>query len=305
MSANDTSTLSGEMMTYLERMFLERVQDVLIHAEGAKVKKHARNSGKTITWNRYTQLPAATTSLTEATNPSETNITGATVSATVKEYGAYDKISSLLNNTSIDRAAKEKTEVISQNASETIDTLVRDELYTGATVQFANGVSALSDIAVSDTLDVDEVRKSVRTLKKNGAMAYSDGYFLGKVGPDSSFDLMDDSVWVNAHTYKDGKELYKGELGRLHRVRFLECSGNQKSESSTVTVYSNFFHGRESIGTVSLDKSNTSLKIKQSDKNDTSNPLDMFMTIGWKAEGFAAKTLNSDWLVNVKTGATA
>ena len=128
---------------------------------------------------------------------------------------------------------------------------------------------------------------------------------LGKVGPDTAYDVMSDSVWINAHTYKDGGELYKGEIGKLHRVRFFECSSNQKSEASTVTVFSNFFHGQEAFGRVKLDGENFGLKIKQSDKTDTSNPLDMFMTVGWKADGYAVKTLNANWLVNIKTAASA
>lgn len=305
MAANTTLTLTGEMMTYLERVFLERSKAQTIHGEGAYEKKHAANSGKTVTWNRYTPLSTTGALLTEATNPSETNITGATVSATVAEYGKFDKISSLLYATSIDRAAKEKTEVISQNAGETIDSLIRDELATGATTQFAGGKANLTAVGATDVLNSTELKKAVRTLKKNNALTYGDGYFLGKIGPDTSFDLMSDSVWVNAHTYKDGKELYKGEIGKLFQVRFLEASSNQKNEASTATVYSNFIHGREAFGTVSLDESNYGLKIKTPSKSDTSNPLDMFLTIGWKADGFVAKTLNSSWIVNIKTGATA
>lgn len=305
MAANTTSTLSNEMMTFLINTFLERAEQQNIHAEGAKKRTHSANSGKTMTWNRYTPLSAATTALTEATNPSETNISSATVSATLAEYGAFDKISSLLYGTSIDRAAKEKVEVMAQNASETHDTLVRNELFTGATTQFAAGRAALTAVTSADILTVTEVRKAVRTLKKNNALTYSDGYFLGKIGPDTSFDLMNDSVWVNAHTYKDGGELYKGEVGKLHRVRFLEASSNQRSESSTVTVYSNFFHGQEAIGVVDLSGGdNMKLIIKNPDASDTSNPLNMFLTIGWKSV-FATKTLNSDWIVNVKTAASA
>lgn len=304
MAANTTSTLSNEMMTFLINDFLTRSEALNIHSEGAKKRTHSLNSGKTMTWNRYTPLTAATTALTEATNPTENNITSATVSATVAEYGNFDKISSLLYGTSIDRAAKEKVEVLAQNASETLDTLVRNELFTGATTQFAAARTALTAVTSADVLTVAEIRKAVRTLKKNNAITYGDGYFLGKVGPDTSFDLMGDSTWVNAHTYKDGGELYKGELGKLHRVRFLECSSNQKSEASTVTVYSNFIHGQEAIGTVDLAGGNKQLIIKESDKSDTSNALNMFMTIGWKAT-FATKTLNSSWIVNIKSAASA
>ncbi|MBH1979948.1 N4-gp56 family major capsid protein [Candidatus Saccharibacteria bacterium] len=304
MAADTTSTLSNEMQQYLVRVFLERSQALNIHAEGAKTRKHERNSGKSITWNRYTPSAAATTALTEATNPAETSITGATVTATLAEYGNWYKISSLLYGTSIDREAKEKVELASQNASETIDTLVRNELFTGGTVQFANSKSSLANLAATDTFTSTEIRKAVRQLKKNNAITYDDGYFLGKVGPDTAFDLFADPTWVNAHTYKDGKELYKGEIGKLHKVRFLEASSNQRSEASTVTVYSNFIHGKEAFGTVDLSGDAMKLIIKNSDKGDTSNPLNMFMAIGWKTT-FATKTLNSNWIINVKSGASS
>lgn len=308
MAADTTLTLTGEMMTYLERTFLERSKAKQIHAQGAKKKKHAQNMGKTITFNRYSPLAVATTALTEATNPSEANLTGATVDATVKEYGNFVKVSSLLYGTSIDRAAKEKTEVLSQNAGETLDTLVRNELASGATTQFAGGKAQLSLVAASDVLSSTEIRKAVRTLKKNNAITYGDGYFLGKLGPDTVFNLQADSTtWINVATYKDSnKNIYSGEVGKLFGVRFIEASSNQffddNAGASSADVYSNFIHGQEAFATIDLSGDSMRLIVKNADKGDTSNPLNMFMTIGWKAT-FAAKTLNPDWIVNIKSGA--
>lgn len=304
MAADTTLTLTGEMMTFLKSDFLERSQAQNIHREGTKKVKHTQNSGKTVTWNRYSPLTVATTALTEATNPSEVSVTAAQVSATVKEYGNFTKVSSLLYGTSIDKQAQEKEELLAQNANETLDTLARDELFAGATTQFAAGRASLAAVTAADVLNVTEVRKAVRTLKKNNAPTYEDGFYLGKIGPDTSFDLMGDATWVNVKTYSDKKDLYKGEVGSIHRVRFLECSSNQKTEASTVTVYSNFIHGKEALGEVDLDGGNLELIVKNSGKQDTSNPLNMFLTIGWKATD-AVKTLNSTWIVNVKTAATA
>lgn len=306
-----TGKLSNEMMIFLIATFLERSQANIIHAEGAKIRKHPKNSGKTMTWNRYDPLAVATTALTEAVNPNANSLNSDTVTATLHEYGDHVKISSLLSGTSIDKQSQEKTEVMAQQAAETIDTLVRDELFAGATTQFANGRANLNAVTDADVFGATEVRKAVRTLKKNNAISFEDGYFLGKVGPDTAFDLMGDPVWVNAHTYKDGKELYKGEIGKLHKARFLEASSNQKSEMNTastpVEVFSNFIHGKEAIGTVDLEGTrsgkNIGLIIKNPDKGDTSNPLNMFMTIGWKAT-FATKILNPDWIINIKSGAS-
>ena len=302
MAAQTTSGLSNEVMTYYQAKFLERAKHWLVHQEGAQKSTHRKNSGKVIRFNRYSPLSTVTTALTEGSNPSEVNLSSSTVDVTLAEYGNVVKIAKLLSLVSIDKDGQEKVELMGQNMGETLDELARDALYSGATAQLAGGKSAVSDIAASDTLSADEIRKAVRTLKTNKAMRYPDGYFIGKVGPSTSYDLMGDSTWVNAHTYKDGKELYEGELGALHGVRFVETT-NQKTESSG-SVYSNFIHGANAFGVYDLEGDVPKVYIKVPGVQDTSNPTDRYSTIGW-AGTFAAKVLVSDWVLNLKTGATA
>lgn len=304
MAVETTITLDPELLKYLDKTFLERSVALNIHTEGAKEKKLGKNSGKTVTWTRRSPKDAATTALTEGVTPAESAIVTSKVTATLAGYGNWEKISSLLYETGIDSDAKESIETMGQNASETIDTLVRNELHTGATVQFANGRSTLATVTADDVLTLAEIRKAVRTLKKKNAIVYDDGFFLGKIGPDTSYNLMADAAWLDAQKYTARKELYRGEVGSIHKVRFLEASSNQRSEASTTTVYSNFIHGKEAFGTVDLSGfGRKKLIIKKSDSGDTSNPLNQFHTIGWKAEAFATKVLNADWIINIKTGA--
>ena len=44
--------------------------------------------------------------------------------------------------------------------------------------------------------------------------------------------------------------------------------------------------------------------VKNPTDSDTSNPLNLYSTIGWRAT-FAAKVLNSAWIIAVKTGVSA
>lgn len=314
---NTTLTLTQEMMIYLDSDFMEKALQLNPHRVGFKFKTHKQNSGKTITWVRQ-DIPAngtATTALTEGTTPTAIDLTDQTVSATLAQYGRHTQTSDFLNYTSIDEAATEKKDTMAVHASNVADTLARELLYTGSTVQFANSRASLATIAAGDNLTSTEIRKALRTLKKNNARPYEDGFFIGKIGPDTSYDLMGDTVWVNAHTYKDGNALYQGEIGKLFGVRFVECSSNQKSEASTVTVYSNFIHGMNAFGAVNLagepkaatnnDRGgrNMQLIVKQPDAGDTSNPLNLYMTIGWKFLD-ALATLNSTWGVNIKSAAS-
>jgi len=303
MAVQTTSGLSGEVKTFYESKFLERAKYQLLHGEGAQKNTHPKGEGKTIQWNRYSPLAAATTPLTEGSNPSEVDLTAAQVTAALSEYGNVIKISKLLKLTSVDLDAAEKVEVLGQNLGETIDTLDRDALFAGATVQLANGKAALTAIAASDTMSATEVRKAVRTLQVNKAMKYPDGYFIGKIGPYTEFDIKGDTTWVNSATYSDVKKLYRGEVGALYGVRFVNVT-NQKTESSTVTVYSNFIHGANAFAKYDLSGDVPKLYIKVPDESDTSNPTDRYSTIGW-AGSYVAKVLISEWVLNVKTGATA
>jgi N4-gp56 family major capsid protein len=309
--------LSPEVMSYLSKDFLERSLQANPHRVGFKLKTLGQNSGKTITWPRLSPLSTtgATTALTEGTTPTAVDLTENSVTATLAQYGRHTTVSDFLNYTSVDEAASEKKDVMATHASEVADTLARELMYTGSTVQFANSKGSLAGLAVTDVMNGTETRKAVRALKKANATPYQDGYFIGKIGPDTAFDIFGDAVWVNAHTYKDGDNLYQGEVGRLFQVRFIEASSNQKSEASTVTVYSNFIHGQNAFGAVNLagqpkaangeapGARNMQLIVKMGGEQDTSNPLNLYFTIGWKFVD-ALATLNSTWSVNIKSGAS-
>lgn len=304
MAAQTTTGLSQEISTYYERIFLARAMKRLIHAQGAQVKTMPTGEGKTVNFTRYTPLGVITAALTaEGINPTEVDLTASTVSATILEYGTQAKIARFLSTVSIDRNNKEKIEVFGQNMGESIDTLCRTELVSGGTTQLANSRAAITAITATDVLNVTEIKKAVRTLEGNSAQRYDDGFFLGKIQPFTWYDLVGDSTWVNAKTYSDVKDLYMGEVGELFGVRFM-LTNNGHTSASTVTVYSNLIHGKDSYGVIDLATDAPKLYIKTPGANDTSNPADRYSTIAW-AGSYVSKVLNSGWVINVKTGATA
>jgi len=261
---------------------------------------------KVVYFTRHTPLATATTALTEGVNPTEVALTASTVSATLAEYGTSVKISRFLTLTSIDANNKEKIEVVGQNMGETIDELVRNELFAGATGQLAGAKSNITAVAASDVFSAGEIRKAVRTLKANKALAYRDGNYswVCKTGPYPAYDLMGDSTFVQADTYDNAAaHTYRGDLGVLYGVRFWE-SANQKTTASTATVYSNFIHGREAFGVSEMDGDAFKLYIIPHTQVDSGNPAGRFSLVSW-AGSFVPKVLNSNWIVDVKSGATA
>lgn len=313
--STSTTGLTQTMQLFYDKVFLERAMIELRHDFGAQVKSVPMNSGKSIVWTRFTPLAIVTSALSEATNPSDVAMTATNVSATLAEYGNYTVVSSLYSTTSIEEGLKEHVEVHGQNAGESIDQLIRTELASGATSQIPSGstaVTSISAIHTTDTLTGLEIRRAVRTLKKNKARRFDGGLFRGIIGPDTAMDLMGNSEWLDAHRYTTSDAIERGVVGKLHGVEFVETNnqhytltgGFSTSATNIANVYSNFIFGKNAYGIVNLASiSGPRVYVKNPGDNSTDNPINQFSTVGWKMP-FAVKTLNSNWLINVRTGAT-
>jgi N4-gp56 family major capsid protein len=311
MAAATTGTgktyLSALMQKYYDRLFIDTAKHWLIHEQGAQMRPVPEGQGKVIYFTRYTAPTIITAQLTEGDNPTEVGLSASTVSTTLSEFGSYTKVSKLIKLTAVDSKMKGAVEIMAQNAGESRDQMIREKgLALSNTDQFAAGSAALTDIGVTDTLSAGEIRKAVRTLKAAKASRYNDGYFLGKTSPYASYDLMGDSVWVNAHTYKDGENLYKGEIGRLHGVRFVETTNWKETGNggtSSADLIHTFVHGKNAFGVTDLEGDAKKVYAKSPGPGDTSNPVDRYSTVGW-AMTMSAVCLVSDWIIEIKSGAT-
>lgn len=314
--ATQTSLITPAQVFY-DKVFLDRAKIELRHDFGAQTRSVPLNSGAVVRFTRFSPLTLITSALSEATNPTEVSMTATNVSATIAEYGNVTNVGSLFSMTQIDVGLKEHVEVHGQNAGESIDRLIRQELASGATSQIVSGATLASDIMTTDVFSGVEIRKAVRTLKNNKAQKFENGYYRGIIGPDTAYDLFGDTEWLDAHRYTTSDAIERGVIGKLHGVEFVESNNQHKDVSAglsgspvtatsagVVTVYSNFIFGKNAYGVINLGSITTPMVIvKNPGPNDTSNPLNMFSTVGWKMP-FAVKTLNSSWIINVKTGAT-
>lgn len=313
--SSSTTGLSAAMSIFYDKTFLERAKVELRHDFGADVKNIPMNSGKSIAFTRFTPLAIITSALSEATNPSSVDMTASTVSCTLADYGNWTQVGSLYSMTSIEEGLTEHVSVHGQNAGESIDQLIRTELNTGATVLLPSTQAAIvstSAIHTTDTLTGLEIRRTVRALKKNKAQRFPGGLYRGVIGPDTAMDLFGNSEWLDAHRYTTADAIERGVIGKLHGVEFVETNnqlitlsgGFSTSATNVANIYSNFIFGAHAYAIVNLGSHNAPMVyVKNPGANSTDNPLEMFSTVGWKMP-FAVKTLNSNWLYNLKTGAT-
>lgn len=298
-NVNTSATLAQEVSTYYEKVFLARAEYELVLKEGAQVRTHPKGEGRSVNFTRYNPLTIITTPLGEASNPITCAINASTVTMTLSEYGLTTTHGKLLTLISIDSGMKEKIALVGQNMGETLNRLVRNELDNG-TAYYGNNHNVASFTA-GDTLDACDIRQMVRILEGVKAMTYADGLYLGKVDSYSKYNLLGDTTWVNAHSYKDGKNLYRGEIGELYQVRWLlnkdDACGIEAAStaSSGVARHYTYVHGKEAFGVYNLEGDKPKLTIIPN-AVDSSSPAGRVSFVSW-AGSYATKALNPLWIL--------
>lgn len=307
MALETTSTLPTEIKTFYDRNLLERAVPRFVHGQFGQERPLSKSNGKTIEFRRFSNLAAATTALTEGTTPAGSNLSVTAITATISQYGDFVTGSDMLDLTAIDPILTETTDIQGDQSGDTMDIIVREILNAGTNVQYANNRVSRVTVAATDVLTVLEVRKAVRTLKRANARPMGDGNYVAVVHPDTCFDLMGDSAWVNAAQYAGSGQIFAGEIGRIHGVRFVETTNAKKfagAGAAGVDVFSTLFFGMNAYGIVPLEGQNLSTYFKPVGSSGSADPLNQRWSMGWKV-AFTAQILNQTYMLRLEHGATA
>lgn len=294
--------LTSTMQIFYDRVFLERAQAARKYDFLAGKKTVPKNSGKVVYFTRYTPFALDATAITEGVNPAEVNSTASTVTATAAIYGSYERVSTFFELTSIDAGLKEHIENFGQHAGEKMDYVLGSVICAGATMQCAAS-KQLTAIGSTDTMSVAELRRAVKTLFDAKAPKWENGNYRGVLSSQGAYELRGDTAagnWINIGLYnsaENAKMLKNGQIGTLYGVDIVETNVNF-TRSSTVTLYSNFIAGKGAIAEVDIAGSgNFQTSVVRG--ADAANPLNLWSTVTWKVDGYAAVVLNSSWVVDV------
>lgn len=310
MAYTETMTnLSNEAKTWYDRTLLDRAKEVLVHDQAAQKKSIPQRGGINVEFRRFGALSAATTALTEGTNPSGSNVAVTTVTATVDQYGDYVVGSDILETQSIDNVLTEITEVQGDQAGLTFDVLCREELATTSNVYYANGAGSRGDVGSGDWFNLTELRRIERLLSRNKAMPIRGNRFMVFIHTDAYTDFVGDTV-VNSILQNAGQRgpqnpIFKGEVGEISRSVLVETP-NAKVYASLgqggADVYAAVGVGKNAYGAIDLaaHQLTTVFVPAQADHGDR---LGLTWVKGWKGT-YVAKILNGDWVVKVEHAAS-
>ena len=227
-----TGGLSAEMKTYYGMELLENAKPQLVHNQFAATKPLPVGGGKTVEWRKFGAFDKALTPLTEGVTPDGSGISVSYITKELAQYGDYTTVSDMLDLTAIDDVVLEITDRHGNNMGLTLDTVTRNEIQQGNQVIYApvlgeggkqTAVTSRVVLTPACKMTSELVAKAATQLKKMNAPTF-DGKYVCIIHPSVAFDLRQDEAWIAAHQYAAATELFSGEIGELHGVRFVETT---------------------------------------------------------------------------------
>ena len=302
-----SSALSAGMQTYYNRELLRTFEPNLVHLQFGDEHRMPPHSGLVMNMRKLIPLETNTKALSEG-DPGESVMLAETeVTVQLQQYGEYARCTDKLDLTHLDMDIMRRTKLFGNAGARSIDAVVREELAKCANVIYAGGKASRAELTAADKLTSRELRKAVKTLKKNHAQTF-DGYFVAIIGPDTMYDLQEDEAFVKVSQYQDKENIYTGEVGRLFGVRLVETTEAKIFEgagASGADVASVIVLGQYAYGVTSLKGAKPRVIVKPAGSAGTADPLDQISTVGWKMDGFGAKLLQPEYAVRIECGFSA
>ena len=277
--------LTVENAKFYDKNLLKRLLDTLVWAKYAQKRNAPKNSGDTVSFRRFESLEPTETPLEEGVTPDGRKLVVNEVKSVVEQYGDYIEITDKIDMLGIDPVLTEASDILGEMAGVLIDNKCRDALTSGTNVLYAGGKTARNEITAEDKLTGALVKKASTILKKANVKPIN-GYYIGIVDPDCASDLMDDPLWQDVSKYNGGTQIMKGELGRLHKIRFVDSSNGkifEEAGAGGIDVHATVILGADAYGTVDVDGSiKPKMIVKDFGSAGTADPLDQRATAGYK-----------------------
>ncbi len=302
-----SSALSAGMQTYYNRELLRTFEPNLVHLQFGDEHRMPPHSGLVMNMRKLIPLETNTKALSEG-DPGESVMLAETeVTVQLQQYGEYARCTDKLDLAHLDMDIMRRTKLFGDAGARSIDAVVREELAKCANVIYAGGKASRAELTAADKLTSRELRKAVKTLKKNHAQTFG-GYYVAIIGPDTMYDLQEDEAFVKVSQYQDKENIYTGEVGRLFGVRLVETTEAKIFEgagASGADVASVIVLGQYAYGVTSLKGAKPRVIVKPAGSAGTADPLDQISTVGWKMDGFGAKLLQPEYAVRIECGFSA
>lgn len=326
MAMNRYGDISPRTAAYVAKELLTRGLPLLVFEKFMQTKPLPANNTTSMVFRRYNALPLATTPLVEGVTPTGKKLTKTDVTCTLKQYGDLVEITDVVQDTHEDPILKETSELLGEQAAQTIEAIRYYVLRACLNKYYANGTSR-SDVNTAITLNLQ--KKIVRGLKRQNAQKITS---IIKSTPSFNTEAVLPSYVAIAHTdlendirglngFIDVKNYgntqpYEGEIGAVNDVRYIlsnvvtpyeDAGGTAGSMVSTsgsnADVYPIIYLAKNAWAGVALKGAYAITPTVINPTPSKSDPLGQRGSISWKTMQTAV-ILNDAWMAVAEVAAT-
>ena len=212
--------------------------------------------------------------------------------------------------TAIDNNVVQATRVLASQAGRTMDSITRDVLAGGTNVIYApkqaadgteTAVTSRKALDKSCTLTPKLFFQAAAQLGAMNADPIGDSY-VAIIHPYAAYDLKTCKEFMEVHKYADPDTMFRGEIGKLGNIRFIETSEAKIWKDDTcpagLAVFGTLVLGAHAYGVTELEGGGLEHIVKQLGYGD--DPLNQRASVGWKGMR-AAERLVEQYMVRIES----
>ena len=350
---NTYGDISPRVAAYVMRDLLKRATPKLLIEKFGQTYVLPTNSTQTAKFRRYYMqgaagaagpntggtngaatafsTPLATTPLQEGVTPSGSVLANQDYTVTLGQYGDFMTFTDVIEDTHTDPILSQMTDILGEQAAQTVETLRFNTLKAGTNVWYGGGVAGR--VNVSSAITLSDQRKVTTGLNRQNANKISkviastadyntksvEASYFAICHPDLETDLRNMTGFKVVADYGPHTVPEEGEIGSCEQVRYLTSTifapwtdsatsgtlGSLRSTGGTYAdVYPIIYFARDAFGLVPLKGKSAMTPMVVNPKPASGDPLAQRGTVGWKLYT-ATVILQDAFMARLEVGATA
>lgn len=210
----DTSALAGLVKAAYDRYveFSLRSQPLFRNLADKRPVQQAM-PGSSVVFSLYQDLAAATSTLTETTDPDAVSLSNVnTVTVTLNEYGNAVLNTRKLGEFAFSEVDPAVANIVAYNMADSIDKIVVSKLITGTNVIYSGSATATSGVTAAMTLGGAQIRKAVAKLRAGNAVPREGMLYAAYTHPETAHDLRSET---GALAFEDIRKYTDPNVGNI------------------------------------------------------------------------------------------
>lgn len=325
-------TLNTMANVYVIAKMLIRALPYLVFEKFGQAYPLPTRSTKTVKFRRFESLDATPKELTEGVTPTAQTFAVTDIETSVHQYGNLVTMTDVLLDTNDSPVMEQVTQIVGEQAAETVENMRIGVLLGGTNVEYANGSSRAE---VNTPLTLPLQRRITRKLKNQKARFLTDSIkstprfysesispcFVAVCHPDCEADIRTMPHFQDVKDYGNTTP-WENEIGAVEGVRYLfttlmkswpdaggtktNAAGNTmlSSAGTKADVYPVLFLAKDAYGLVPLKGAESLTPVIINPSHSESDPLAQRAHVAWKTMQTCV-ILNQAWMVRAEVACTA